>query len=140
VNAATALEERLDVSPLATFRAHLSQGKLAYQYDTQAGKAIFFPRVIAPGSGNPALELRISQGLGTVYACTVVAPRLAPAYNVVLVDMDEGFRLMSRVEGVPAEEVRIGMRVRVRVVHGTGGAGDTSAEWPYPVFDLEGSQ
>lgn len=140
MNAATALKERLDVSPLATFRAYLSQGQLAYQYDTQTRKPIFFPRVIAPGSGNPALEWRLSKGLGTVYACTVIATRAAPAYNVVLIDMDEGFRLMSRVEGLPAEEVRIGLRVRLRVVQGTGGDGDASAEPPYPVFDLENGQ
>lgn len=140
MNAATVLQERLDASPLATFRAHLSQGKLAYQYDTQTDKPVFFPRVIAPGSGNPALEWRISQGLGTVYACTVIAPRIAPAYNVVLIDMDEGFRLMSRVEGVSAEEIHIGLRVRVRVVQGTGGDGDISATPPYPVFDLEANQ
>jgi uncharacterized OB-fold protein len=89
VNAATVLQERLDVSPLAIFRTHLSQGKLAYQNDTQTDKPVFFPRVIAPGSGNPALEWRISQGLGTVYACTVIAPRVGPAYNVVLIDMEE---------------------------------------------------
>jgi uncharacterized protein len=62
-----------------------------------------------------------------VHAVTVISPRGEPAYNVVLVDMDEGFRLMSRVEHVPAEAVRIGLRVRARV-HMPEGAS------PYPVF------
>jgi uncharacterized OB-fold protein len=32
-------------------------------------------------------------------------------YNVVVADLEEGFRMMGRVEGVPAERVEIGARV-----------------------------
>lgn len=114
-------------SPLAAYRRQLSAGQLAYQYDTQTARAVFPPRVFGPSSGNPALEWRLSAGLGTVHAVTVVHPRDQDTYNVVLVDLDEGFRLMSRVEGQPA----IGMRVRMRV-H-TPPDGDA----PYPIFDIE---
>ena len=44
-------------------------------------------------------------------ATTVVYRRDAEPYNVVLVDLEEGFRMMSRVEGMAAEEVGIGLRV-----------------------------
>lgn len=115
-------------SPLARFREHLQRGELAYQYDAQSGQPVFYPRVLGPGTGNPDLQWRVSAGKGTVHAVTVISPRGEPAYNVVLVDMDEGFRLMSRVEDLPAGEVRIGMRVRARVhAPADGGA-------PYPVF------
>ena len=50
-----------------------------------------------------------------VYATTVVYRREGDPYNVVLVDLEEGFRMMSRVEGVPAEEVEVGGRVTLRV-------------------------
>ena len=40
--------------------------------------------------------------------------------NVSLIDLDEGVRLMSRVEGVPSGDVRIGQRVRARVVQQNG--------------------
>jgi uncharacterized OB-fold protein len=70
----------------------------------------------------------VSAGLGTVYATTVVHPADGKAYNVALIDCDEGFRLMSRVEDVPADKIRIGMRVRLRV-HRPGGE-----EAPCPVF------
>lgn len=50
---------------------------------------------------------------GTVYATTVVRPRGEPPRNVVLVDFDDGVRRMGRVEGLPPEEVRIGLRVRL---------------------------
>ena len=115
-------------SPLARFRAHLALGELAYQFDTQNAQPVFYPRVIGPGSGSADLEWRVSAGLGTVHAVTVIAPRGEPAYNVVLIDMDEGFRLMGRVDEVPADSVRIGLRVRARV-HAPG---DGAA--PYPVF------
>lgn len=116
------------LSPLATYRAHLGAGELAFQVDESSGKAVFYPRVVAPGTGS-TLRWQVSQGLGTVYATTAIPTRDQGTYNVALVDMDEGFRLMSRVESIPAEQVRIGQRVRVRVHHP---AGD---EPPYPVFD-----
>ena len=119
------------VSPLARFREHLRRGELAYQYDPGSGQPVFYPRVIGPGSGNADLEWRVSKGSGTVYAVTVISPRGEPPYNVVLVDMDEGFRLMSRVEDVRPEDVRIGQRVRMRVHTPADGAA------PYPVFAPE---
>ena len=115
------------VSPLAHFRDHLQRGELAYQFDAASGQPVFFPRVIGPGTGN-AVEWRVSAGKGTVHAVTVISPRGEPPYNVALVDMDEGFRLMSRVEEVAADAVRIGMRVRSRV-HTPGDGAP-----PYPVF------
>jgi uncharacterized OB-fold protein len=118
----------LAASPLEQYRAHLSRGELAYQVDEQ-GRALFYPRVAAPAGCTGELRWVTSRGLGTVYAATVIAAKGVAAYNVVLVDMDEGFRLMSRVESVPAEQVRIGMRVKARVHSAEGDEG------PYPVFD-----
>jgi uncharacterized OB-fold protein len=117
-------------SPLATFREYLAQGLLAYQHDRETGKAVFYPRVIGPATGNP-LEWRTSQGFGTVYAVTVISPKGEPSYNVVLVDMDEGFRLMSRVDGMRSEDVTIGLRVRVGV------ATPANDEPSFPIFVAE---
>jgi uncharacterized OB-fold protein len=55
--------------------------------------------------------------------------RAAQPYNVALVDLEEGFRMMSRVEGVPAEEVEVGMRVTFAVRSEEGG--------PVAVFEPE---
>jgi hypothetical protein len=122
---------KLTISPLAYYRQQLQQGVLAYQYDAESGQAVFYPRVIGPGTGNADLEWRHSIGHGCVYAVTVLQPRGEAPYNVVLVDMDDGFRLMSRVEDMPAEAVRIGMRVQMRVHNPADGAA------PYPVFVAE---
>ena len=102
-------------SPLATYIAHLERGELAYQFSPSADTAVFYPRVIAPKTGAADLEWRVSQGLGTVYATTVVHPQKGEPYNVALIDMDEGWRLMSRVEDIAPTAVKIGMRVRFRV-------------------------
>ena len=37
-------------------------------------RAVFYPRVICPFTGSDKLEWRISKGLGSVYATTIVHP------------------------------------------------------------------
>jgi len=120
--------ERIAQSPLAIYQQHLEKDELAYQWSAQANRAVFYPRMICPFTGSDRLEWRVSAGLGTVYATTVTYPREGDPYNVALIDMDEGFRLMSRVEGIAPIAVKIGMRVKFRV-HRPGGG-----ELPYPVF------
>jgi uncharacterized protein len=115
-------------APLKTYVDHLERGELAYQFSPDAGRAVFYPRVLCPFTGSERLEWRTSKGLGTVHATTVVHPPEGAPYNVALIDCDEGFRLMSRVEDVAPDQVRIGLRVRFRV-HRPGGD-----EPPYPVF------
>jgi uncharacterized protein len=102
------MTDPLPISPHAEYVARLNAGTLAYQHDPLTG------RVMAPGHGGP-LDWRDSAGLGTVHATTVVHPRKGDPYNVALIDIDEGFRLMSTVIGIPPREVRIGMRVRVEI-------------------------
>jgi uncharacterized OB-fold protein len=52
----------------------------------------------------------------------------AAPYNVALIDLDEGYRTMSRVEDTEPMQVTIGMRAQLRT-H----AGDDKQP-PYPVF------
>jgi uncharacterized OB-fold protein len=115
-------------SPLNKYLAHLEKGELAYQYSPEAGRAVFYPRVLCPFTGSTNLEWRISKGTGTVHATTVVYPAQGTPFNVALIDCDEGFRLMSRVEGIDPMQVKIGQRVRFRV-HRPGGD-----DPPCPVF------
>jgi uncharacterized OB-fold protein len=113
-------------SPLGTYIEHLKKGELAYQV-TEDGTAIFYPRAVAPVTGG-ALEWRVSKGLGTVYSTTAMHFKGEPPLNVALIDMDEGFRLMSRVDGIAAMDVKIGMRVKFKA-----NPGDEKQQ-PYPVF------
>jgi uncharacterized protein len=120
--------DRILQSPLAVYQSYLDRGELAYQWSLEANRAVFFPRVICPFTGSDQLEWRVSAGLGTVYATTVTHPREGALYNVALIDCDEGFRLMSRVEDLAPEAAEIGMRVKFRIHRP---AGDEPA---YPVF------
>ena len=120
-----------ETSPLATYNSYLEQGELAYQFSLDANRAVFFPRVVCPFTGSEKLEWRVSKGRGTVYATTIVHPAEGAPFNVALIDCDEGFRLMSRVEEIAPEQVKIGMRVQFRV-HRPGGE-----EAPIPVFAPE---
>ncbi len=115
-------------SPKPTYVAHLEKGELAYQWSPEAGRAVFFPRLVCPFTGSTKLEWRIASGLGTVYSATSVAPVEGEPYNVALIDCDEGFRLMSRVEGMAPDAVKIGLRVKFHV-HWPGGD-----EPPVPLF------
>ena len=95
----------------------LAEGRVMIQHNRQTGKAFFYPRVAEPGTGCTDLEWFAPSGLGTVYATTAISQRPpAAAYSVVLVDLDEGARMMSRVDGIPAEAVKIGQRVKAKVI------------------------
>ena len=105
-------------APAVTYRRYLENGTLGYQRCADCSAAVFYPRVLCPFCGSGALEWRESAGRGTVYATTALHSRRRDPRNVVLVDLDEGFRMMSRVEDVPAKEVEIGARVRFEVRKG----------------------
>jgi uncharacterized OB-fold protein len=116
-------------SPAGVYRRYLEAGKLGFQRCSGCGKAVFYPRLICPACGGADLVWETSSGRGTVYATTAVYRREADPYNVVLVDLEEDFRMMSRIEGVPADSVEVGMRVVLRVTR----EGDD----PIPVFVLQ---
>lgn len=102
-------------APAEVYRRYLEGGELGFQRCRGCGEAVFYPRVICPLCGSDALVWETSGGRGTVYATTAIHRRNADPYNVALVDLDEGFRMMSRIEGIDAEEVAIGQRVTLMV-------------------------
>ena len=69
----------MEQSPLAVYQSHLDKGELAYQWSPEAGRAVFYPRLVCPYSGSTELEWRIASGLGTVYATTVTHPQQGDA-------------------------------------------------------------
>ncbi|MSP67704.1 MAG: hypothetical protein EXQ96_06335 [Alphaproteobacteria bacterium] len=116
-------------APAAEYVRRLDAGHLAYQECRDCGHRFHYPRISCPSCSSRAVEFRDSRGLGTVYARTVVHSRNEPPYNVVLVDLDEGFRIMSRVDGVANDAVQIGLRVRLKGIEpGRDGV------MPAPVF------
>src|SRR5581483_11697236 len=89
-------------------------GTLRYQRCDACGRAQFYPRPFCARCGG-ATDWALSDGCGTVYAVTRVsrAPSadfaaLVP-YDILLVDLDQGFRMMAH--GAPG--LAIGERVRM---------------------------
>ena len=118
--------ETSQAGPEAAFQAHLRAGRFMIQRSRSTGVCVFYPRVAVPGSGETDLEWVPASGGGTVYAITVNRAREG-AYNVALIDLDEGPRMMSRVEGVLTAP--IGARARARIA--------ALPDGPAIVFDLE---
>ena len=87
---------------------------LHFQRCQVCSTAVHPPRPLCPGCGATALEWEESKGFGTVYSTTAVHTR-EETYNVAIVDLDEGIRVMSAVAGAPPDAVPIGARVRARV-------------------------
>lgn len=112
----------MTASPEAAWREALADGRLILQRARASGSLFFPPRLIEPRTGDADWEWVEASALGTVYSVTVVARRPpAEPYNVVLVTLDDGPRLMSRVEAMPAGDVAIGLRVRARIAAGDDG-------------------
>lgn len=111
-----------EVHPEAVYQALLDHDVFALPVCGQCGRAHYSPRVLCPHCGSTSLSWQQSAGLGTVYSTSTISPRNAEPYAVVLVDLDEGPRLMSNVVGIPAGEVQIGLRVRARIVQREDGA------------------
>jgi uncharacterized protein len=118
----------------AEHQAALDEGRFVIQRCAACTRHVYFPRELCPHCGAHDLAWVEPRGIGTVHAVTTVR-RKADAggdINVSLIDLDEGVRLMSRVEGIAPADVQIGQRVRARVAL-TEGSG-------LVVFDLEGAK
>jgi len=111
------LPECVVPGPEAQYLAFLAQGRFMLQRSRATGRYVFYPRNLMPGSGETDLEWVPASGLGTLYAITVNRAR-GGDYNVALVDLDEGVRMMSRIEG--HLELPIGARLKARIVEQEG--------------------
>lgn len=100
------------LSPHGRFLHHCAQGELAFQR-TPSGRALFHPRVTAPAPDAGTLVWAISGGTGSVHSVTLVHHRNEAPFALALIDLDDGFRMMSRVDADDPGAVAIGARVRV---------------------------
>ena len=106
------------------FWAGTREHKLLLPTDAE-GKPFWYPRALVPGVLEPVGWVE-STGTGTVYTYSVhfIGPSKAykgdPPHVVVLVDLDEGVRMMSNLvrdepdyPSIDPDDVSIGMKVRV---------------------------
>lgn len=106
----------------AHYQAALDQGQFLIQRCEACKQAIFYPRMICPHCAGSDLQWFSPSGRGVVYSTTVVRrkPEAGGDYNVALVDLEEGARLMSRVDGLAPADVSIGLAVQVKVEQQAG--------------------
>ena len=127
----------MNTSPLgvqAQYQQALDEGRFVLQRCGGCAQAVHYPREVCPHCGSDALAFVPACGLGTVYAVTTARRKTEAGgdLNVSLIDLDEGPRLMSRVANLAPDQVRIGQRVRARIVQEQGQS--------LLVFDAEGGQ
>lgn len=114
-----------------TFWEAAREGRLVAQRCSDCGKLRHPPRPVCPWCHTPSFDLVDLAGTGVVYSFALLHHPQNPAFEypviAVLVDLDEGIRVVSNLVDVDPSEVRIGMRVRVTFV-------PTADDMAVPVF------
>jgi uncharacterized OB-fold protein len=83
------------------------------------GEPHFMPRYLCPHCWSDQLEWVDAKGTGSVHSFTIIHRASDPAfaslvpYAVVLVELDEGPRMMANIVGADALAVKIGDRLQV---------------------------
>lgn len=101
------------------FYSHCRSDELRFQRCTACGVFRHVPRQTCAACGAWDWEWARSSGRGTVFTWTVVRRPMHPAfaaevpYAPVVVEMDEGVRIVSQVVDCPPDALRRGMRVEV---------------------------
>jgi uncharacterized protein len=97
----------------------LKDGRLMLQYCGDCAGAQVYHQAICRSCGGGRFEYRSASGYATVYSFSVVHRAPGPAfsqdtpYAVLLVELDEGPRMISSLIGAAPESVTFGTRVRL---------------------------
>jgi|SRR5208282_6133293 len=117
------------MGPEESYRRKLAAGQFELQRCGACHKHIFYPRFLCPHCGSSYLTWVAASGEGTVYSTTVTRRKAESGgdFNVAIIELKEGPRLMSRIEGLAADRIKIGLAVRVRIAR--------EHDQVFPVFD-----
>lgn len=107
------------VTPVdAPFWDGLHEGKLRLQHCTACRSYQYPPETFCYECGSMDLEWKTASGRGTVYSFITVHQRFHAAfsdempYNVSIVQLEEGPRIVSNVLGIPPHDVQVDMAVK----------------------------
>jgi len=110
-------------SPAATetkpFWDGCALGVVRYQFCAECGHVQLIPQSLCAKCQGARLEWKDSRGLGHILSYTVVHRAPTPVfreevpYAIAVIDMDEGFRLMTNVAGGGSTPLAIGQRMRI---------------------------
>lgn len=116
-----------------TYWNGLREGVLRLQHCLTCGRLNAYHQALCRQCGGTDIELVAAGGHGTVHSFSVVHRAPGPAfrqdapYAVLLVELDEGPRMVSRLVGADPLTVQFGMRVRLECM-------PVSAEIALPYF------
>ncbi|MGY4708482.1 Zn-ribbon domain-containing OB-fold protein [Mycolicibacterium sp. CBM1] len=102
----------------APFWDALSEHKIRIQYSPSAGRYVFYPRVLAPGTLADDLEWREISGAASLYTFTVAYRAVAPHFAadvpqmLAVVQWDEGPRFSTEIVDAEPADLTVGMRLR----------------------------
>jgi uncharacterized OB-fold protein len=95
------------------------RGELRFQRCDACGVWRHPPRVLCAACGSPRWSWAPSTGRGTVFTWTVVHQAMHPAfgaevpYAVIVVETDEGVRVVANLRDAPPDALRLGLPVEV---------------------------
>lgn len=97
-----------------------AEHRLTYQVCDACSGIVFFPRSHCTHCTSTSLSWKESAGKGTLYTYSVVRDNRMPGfaelvpYAVAYIDVDEGFRILTRLADVDVDSLKIGSRMQVR--------------------------
>ena len=108
-----------DELDLDFYQAIVKQGALCLQRCSECGTHTHPPRYYCPACSSGQFTFAPVCGRGTVYSYTVSHMSVEPAWQphlpfvTLVVELDEGPRIVATARGLAAPDVRLGMPVRV---------------------------
>ena len=105
----------------AEFYSHLAAGSLKLQRCDDCGVWRHPPRILCGHCGSSHWQWTAASGRGVVYTWTVTHQALVPPfagdvpYAVVVVELEEGPRLVTAIRGVEPGALMLGLPVEVRI-------------------------
>jgi len=103
----------------ASYYEHCARGELRFQRCDGCGAWRHPPRVLCAACGSSRWSWQRSTGRGRVFTWTVVHQAMNPAfasdvpYAVIVVEMDEGVRVVANLRRAGAEVLRLDLPVEV---------------------------
>lgn len=97
----------------------VATGTLHFQRCTDCGTWRHLPRPMCAGCGSMNWEWSPSKGMGKIFSWTVTHQPSHPAFfgdapfAAVIVELDEGVRMLSRVKDLSIEELKLDLPVEV---------------------------
>ena len=94
-------------------------GRLLLRHCNACGRDHYYPRPFCPKCWSEDVTWKEASGDGTLYTYSIVRVNDLPPFNervpyvAAIVELDEGPRMMTNVEGVDFDDLEIGMPLRV---------------------------